>query len=85
MLCYVCLIENRDTTAVTHAQGTAVCREHVRVTAPTTVSEGGNGQDLMSLIFKIQEAANLFKQFKERNNNNVGIEAAGQHCDNPGG
>jgi hypothetical protein len=84
MLCYVCLTEGRDTTAVTYMQGTSVCREHVKVVAPTPVSEGGNGQDLMSLIAKVQEAANLFKQFKERNSN-VGIEAAGQHSDNPGG
>ena len=52
MLCFVCLIENRaqPNKAITHAQGTAVCREHIN-----TVTE------LINSLLQLRDMAELLR------------------------
>jgi hypothetical protein len=68
MLCFACLLENRDTPnkSVTFVQGTAVCPEHV-----TAV---GNA-DMMSLSYKLRGLGERLRTERSTNSAKQPIQA----------
>jgi hypothetical protein len=74
-LCFICLVEKRETPSKAECffQGTSICREHI-----TAVSRS----DMFSVAYKLQELAQRFKEGTNSHAGNGKVAAKSSHDTN---